>query len=92
MIERRALERIAINQPALLCVDGIRGCHPCLVVNLHREGATKRQSIAVWCGGTEIPAASNLSIKATLSQRTARHEPRAWIGAMQQYRLTLRCC
>ena len=39
MIERRALERIAINQSALLCVDGIRGCHPCLVVNLHDGGA-----------------------------------------------------
>ena len=30
MFERRALERIKINQPALLHVDGIRGCHPCL--------------------------------------------------------------
>src|SRR6476646_3848467 len=40
MIEHRALERIAINQIALLCVDGIRGCHPCLVVNFHRDGAT----------------------------------------------------
>ena len=42
MIEHRALERIAINQIALLCVDGIRGCHPCLVVNLHDGGATLR--------------------------------------------------
>jgi hypothetical protein len=39
MLERRALERIAINQPAMLCVDGIRGCHPCLVVNFHNDGA-----------------------------------------------------
>ena len=39
MIEHRALERIAINQIALLYVDGIRGCHPCLVVNLHDGGA-----------------------------------------------------
>ena len=31
--------------------------------------ASKRQCIAVWCGGTEIPAASNLSIKAALAQR-----------------------
>ena len=44
MLERRALERIAINQPAMLCVDGIRGCHPCLVVNLHRNGATLHSS------------------------------------------------
>ena len=44
MFERRALERIAINQPAMLCVDGIRGCHPCLVVNLHRDGATLHSS------------------------------------------------
>ena len=39
MIEHRALERIAINQIALLCVDGIRGCHPCMVANLHSGGA-----------------------------------------------------
>ena len=36
--------------------------------------ASKRQSIVAWCGGTEIHAASNLSIKATLAQRTARSE------------------
>jgi hypothetical protein len=40
MFERRVLERMEINQPAMLCVDGIRGIHPCLVVNLHRDGAT----------------------------------------------------
>ena len=39
MSERRALERSAVNQPALLHVDGIRGCHPCLVVNFHNDGA-----------------------------------------------------
>ena len=44
MIEHRALERIAINQIALLYVDGIRGCHPCLVVNFHRDGATLHSS------------------------------------------------
>ena len=44
MFERRALERIAINQPAMLYVDGIRGCHPCLVVNVHRDGATLHSS------------------------------------------------
>jgi hypothetical protein len=44
MFERRGLERIAINQLALLCVDGIRGCHPCLVVNFHRDGATLHSS------------------------------------------------
>jgi len=36
--------------------------------------ASKRQSIVVWCGGTEIPAASSLSIKAALAQRTAWSE------------------
>ena len=44
MFERRALERIAINQSAMLCVDGIRGCHPCLVVDLHHDGATLHSS------------------------------------------------
>jgi hypothetical protein len=39
MFERRALQRIEINQPALLHVDGIRGCHPCLVGNFHSDGA-----------------------------------------------------
>jgi hypothetical protein len=42
MIERRALERVEINQLALLCVDGVRGCHPCLVVNFHHDGAMIR--------------------------------------------------
>ena len=38
--------------------------------------ASKRQCIAVWCGETEISAASNLSIKAaTPAQRTAQPEP-----------------
>ena len=44
MTERRARERIAINKLALLCVDGIRGSHPCLVVNFHRDGATLHSS------------------------------------------------
>lgn len=39
MSERRTLERIESNRLALLCVDGIRGCHPCLVVNLNEGGA-----------------------------------------------------
>src|SRR5829696_454640 len=44
MSERRALERSAINQPALLHVDGIRGCHPCLVGNFHSDGAMLHSS------------------------------------------------
>jgi hypothetical protein len=44
VFERRALERIAINQPALLSVDGIRGCYPCLVMNCHRDGAMLHSS------------------------------------------------
>src|SRR5437588_8609701 len=89
--ERRALEHIEISQHALLHVVGIRGCHPCLVVNFHPGGAmlhssthhtatdlichwmaSKRQGIAVWCGGTEIPAASNLSI---MPDRTGKGTP-----------------
>jgi len=44
MLERRTLESIEINRLALLCVDGVRGCHPCLVVNLHDGGATLQSS------------------------------------------------
>jgi hypothetical protein len=44
MFERRALERIEISQYALLHVDGIRGCHPCLVVNFHPDGAMLHSS------------------------------------------------
>jgi hypothetical protein len=44
MFERRALKRIAINQLALLHVDGIRGCHPCLVGNFHSDGAMLHSS------------------------------------------------
>jgi hypothetical protein len=44
MSERRALERSANNQLALLHVDGIRGCHPCLVGNFHSDGAMLHSS------------------------------------------------
>lgn len=39
MIERRALERIPINQAALLSFDGISGAHPCVVRNISTFGA-----------------------------------------------------
>ena len=82
MFECRAQERIAINQLGLLHVDGIRGCHPCLVENFHSDGARLHSPtyhtaafrfdlslcIVAWCGGTEIPAASNLSIIAMFAQ------------------------
>jgi hypothetical protein len=44
MHERRALERIEINQLALLHVDGVRGCHPCSVLNCQRDGAMLHSS------------------------------------------------
>ena len=44
MRERRVFERIEINQLALVHVDGVRGVHPCLVLNLHRDGATLHSS------------------------------------------------
>jgi hypothetical protein len=44
MIERRALGRVEINQPAMLHVDGIRGIYPCMVVNLHNQGARLHSS------------------------------------------------
>ena len=44
MRERRVFERIEINQLALVHVDGVRGVHPCLVLNFHRDGATLHSS------------------------------------------------
>jgi hypothetical protein len=44
MVERRTLECIEVNQLALVCVDGIRGVHPCRVVNYHEAGAVLRSS------------------------------------------------
>ena len=44
MRERRAFERVELNQPALLHVDGIRGAYPCLVLNFHRDGAMLHSS------------------------------------------------
>ena len=44
MLERRALKRIELNQLALIYVDGVRGVHPCLVMNLHRDGAILHSS------------------------------------------------
>jgi hypothetical protein len=46
--------------------------------------ASKRPSIAVWCGGTEIPAASNLSIKAPLTPRKAHAEYGHWLNGVVQ--------
>jgi hypothetical protein len=44
MRERRTLKRTEIKQLALLHVDGVRGVHPCLVMNLHDDGAKLRSS------------------------------------------------
>jgi hypothetical protein len=71
-----------INQLALVHVNGVRGVHPCLVLNptvtvprfirphitrppsnlLYRWMASKSRGIAMWCGGTGIPAALSSSI------------------------------
>jgi hypothetical protein len=39
MIERRALERIEVNQLAMLHLEGVRGVYPCMVMNFHNRGA-----------------------------------------------------
>jgi hypothetical protein len=44
MLERRALKRFEINQLALVHVDGVRGAHPCLVIDIHRDGAKLHSS------------------------------------------------
>ena len=44
MLERRTLKRIELNQLALVHVDGVRGFHPCMVLNLHRDSATLHSS------------------------------------------------
>jgi hypothetical protein len=38
-VERRALQREIINQPALLSFDGISGVHPCVVRDINAFGA-----------------------------------------------------
>ena len=44
MIERRTLQRVEFNQPAMLHLDGIRGVHPCVVMDLHDQGARLHSS------------------------------------------------
>lgn len=39
MIERRSLERIEINQPAMVHFDGISGVHVCMVKDVSERGA-----------------------------------------------------
>jgi hypothetical protein len=39
MIESRRLQRVPINQLAMLHLDGIPGIHPCLVRDFHDQGA-----------------------------------------------------
>src|ERR1700716_433345 len=38
-VERRALPREVINQPAMLSFDGISGVHPCVVRDINAFGA-----------------------------------------------------
>jgi heme/copper-type cytochrome/quinol oxidase subunit 1 len=40
MVELRAQQRTSVNYLALLHVHGVRGVHPCRVVNFHDHGAT----------------------------------------------------
>ena len=44
MLDRRALDRIAINQLAMLHVDDIRDCYPYWIENCHRDGAMVHSS------------------------------------------------
>ena len=44
MIERRAMERIEINQLAMLHLDGVCGVYPCMVMNFHNRAARLRCS------------------------------------------------
>ncbi|SDS43859.1 hypothetical protein SAMN05444158_2059 [Bradyrhizobium canariense] len=44
MIERRALERIEINQPAMLHLDRVCGIYPCMVMDFHDQGARLHSS------------------------------------------------
>ena len=44
MIECRALERIEVNQLAMLHLDGVRGVYPCMVINFHDQGARLHSS------------------------------------------------
>jgi hypothetical protein len=46
--------------------------------------ASKRPSTAVWCGGTEIPAALNLSIKVPLTPRKPHAEYGHWLNGVVQ--------
>ena len=39
MLERRALMRLPVRRMALMHFAGIRGVHPCLIENLHFQGA-----------------------------------------------------
>jgi|tagenome__1003787_1003787.scaffolds.fasta_scaffold17183964_2 hypothetical protein len=47
MLERRTLKRIELNQLALVHVAGVRGFHPCMVLNLHRDFAITSPSASV---------------------------------------------
>jgi hypothetical protein len=44
MIERRALERIEINQLAMLHLDRVCGVYPCMVMDFHDRGARLQSS------------------------------------------------
>lgn len=39
MFERRALVRLPIHRTAMIHFSGIHGVHPCVVENMHFEGA-----------------------------------------------------
>jgi hypothetical protein len=70
MFERRTLERIEIHRLALVCVGGIRGCHPCLVLNINDCGATL-------CSSTHHTAAFKFDLSLD-GFRTTKHCRVVW--------------
>ncbi|WP_342737113.1 PilZ domain-containing protein [Bradyrhizobium sp. B117] len=54
MKERRASQRLSVNQPALLRFGNIRGVHPCVVRNLSEEGACLSSPVRIFADELDL--------------------------------------
>ena len=54
MTERRALERLTLNQTAQLSFDGIDGVHPCMVRNISAFGACISAPFTIFASELEL--------------------------------------
>ena len=83
MIERRTQTRVEINQPAMLHFDGIRGDLPCIVRNIHDQGA--RIDCPFYIFSREFDLSADGFITSTRCHVVWRRETTCGVAFIRQY-------